>query len=70
MAARLPCLGQQACLPARLIPSRVVQSLRAALAGASGVIFAASGSGFWSAKGVDFEVRPGLFSYFLPPQLL
>lgn len=31
------------------------QSLRAALAGASGVIFAASGSGFWSAKGVDFE---------------
>lgn len=31
------------------------QSLRAAVAGSGGVIFAASGSGFWSAKGVDFE---------------
>ncbi|KAL4459105.1 hypothetical protein ABPG75_013970 [Micractinium tetrahymenae] len=31
------------------------QSLRSAVAGASGVIFAASGSGYWSAKAVDYE---------------
>lgn len=31
-------------------------SLAAALAGAKGVIFAASGTGYWSAKAVDYEV--------------
>ncbi|PRW59141.1 nad-dependent epimerase dehydratase isoform B [Chlorella sorokiniana] len=32
-----------------------VQSLRGTLQGASGVIFAASGTGYWSAKGVDYQ---------------
>ncbi|KAL4419569.1 hypothetical protein ABPG77_003595 [Micractinium sp. CCAP 211/92] len=31
------------------------QSLRAAVAGSSGVIFAASGSGYWSGKEVDYQ---------------
>lgn len=39
-----------------------VQSLRAAVAGSSGVIFAASGSGYWSGKEVDYQVRPGACS--------
>lgn len=34
-----------------------VPSLRSALKGGGGVIFAASGSGFWLAKAVDCEVR-------------
>lgn len=34
----------------------LLQSLRSVLQGASGVIFAASGVGYWSAKGVDYQV--------------
>lgn len=34
-------------------------SLHAALRGARGVIFAASGTGYWTAKDVDYQVRLG-----------
>ncbi len=47
------------CAPADTLSERLFllppQSLRGALKGASGVIFAASGTGYWSAKGVDYQ---------------
>ncbi len=34
------------------------ESLKAALAGCKGVVFAASGRGYWSADSVDFKASP------------
>lgn len=50
--------------PPSFLPVHLPQSLRGALQGASGVIFAASGMGYWSAKGVDYQVSSNVYMWW------